>query len=120
MNTYWLYADVFKNLKALSDSRSGTIIHHLPMGFSLPLRSCLSCTRAFASYPDDQSVNEATPRIIDDSVDGMTEGAHGRSSDGSVVHMLLDLLSLFGDYCTLPTLNDTISPMKTCFLLVDF
>ena len=84
------YADGFKKVKCLADSRSVTGCYLLPMGISLPRRSRATSSRILTLTPSGHDVNDFMDPIVEDIIRGVTNGIPGVDPEGKNVIIFLD------------------------------
>ena len=110
-----LYADGFKQLKSLADTRSVTGCYMLPMGVSLKSRSSSSSVRAITLSPSGHDENTVLNAIIEDLVKGSIEGIPGKDPSGRSIRISLDPVTFLGDYPAVAAVTDCLGHTANAF-----
>ena len=112
---FCLYADGFKQVKSLSDTRSVTGCYILPMGISLNSRTSSRSTRVLTLCPSGHDVNCLMDEILQDIVQGTVEGIRATDPYGRKVRIFLDAVTFLGDYPAVTAVTDTLGHTANSF-----
>jgi len=110
-----LYADGFKQLKSLSDTRSVGGCYILPLGLPEENRRTSAAARVLTLTPDGQSLNDAMCQIVDDLVQGALQGVEGVDTYGRRVRVFIDTVAFFGDYPAVTATADVMGHTADSF-----
>lgn len=92
-----LYADGFKQVKSLSDTRSVTGCYLLPLGLSSQSSKSPSAARVISLVPNGQEPNDVLNIVVDNVLDGSLNGFQTTDAYNRKVHCFLDMVAFFGD-----------------------